>query len=274
MKQILLSLFFCAFLTANLFAQDKLLQELIDLPAPPPIAKTNNENGEKPPRSEEFYDKKNVPPDDAPIEDIFDYWKRKADSSYYGNDKPPQISIKNAARLLEQFSKEPKNLAEFLKVLPNDSKTAESIKNIFDISQNAEGIEEIWRESVKRWLQFNSKFYLDEVAAEVSRAKDEPKYGTVAKQDGLVILTKLDWETAKPILNRLENDTANIRTSTLAKTLIYKNAIAVKDNAEIEKYRKELKAIVSDILRLMHFLKPSGKVKTIGIYRFWKMNPC
>lgn len=246
MKQILFTVAFTIFLSANLFAQNQILQELIDLPAPPPISKTEKENDGKIVRDEDFYDDKNVPSDDAAIEDVFDYWKRKAAGSYYGNNKPPQISAKNASRLIEKFALEPENLSNFLKILPKDSAIAEKVKNVFDVSQQAEGIDNNWRELVKGWLKFNSKFYINEMAVEVSNAKDQIKYGTVANEDELIALTKLDWETAKPILRKLEADKANIRTLTLAKTLLYKDAIAVKDESSIEKYRNELKEIVSN----------------------------
>ncbi len=135
MKQILLSLFFCAFLTANLFAQDKLLQELIDLPAPPPIAKTNNENGEKPPRSEEFYDKKNVPPDDAPFDDLIDFWKRQ---NFITDSHPNKIkpSKKTLTRLIESAKVKPENLPDLLNLLPINAETSTIVKDIYD-TQNS-----------------------------------------------------------------------------------------------------------------------------------------
>lgn len=247
MKYCLFSIVFCIFFSVNLHAQTNLLRELLDLPAPPPVAaETKNENGEKRQRSEEFYADENVPLDDAPIEDVFDYWKRKAADSFYGRNKSPKISANNAARLLDKFALEPLELANFLKIFPDDFKTAGTIKDIFDISQNAEGVDDNWRKLVKEWLKFNSKFYIDEMIAEVSKVKDKLNNGSVAKQDELIALTKLDWEIAEPILKTIENDAANVRASTLAKTLLYKNAVAAKNAAEIEKYRNDLKEIVSN----------------------------
>ena len=245
MKQILLSIVLCAFLSVNLYAQNNLLRELIDLPAPP-ISKTENKTDEKTARSEDFYDDKNVPSDDAPIKDVFDYWKMKALNLSYSQNQVPKISVKNSARLLDKIADEPETLDNFLKVLPEDSTIVGKIKNIYDASQNNEKIEDDWRKSVKEWLKFHSKFYIVEIIAEVSNTKDQIKYGSVNKEDELIALAKLDWNSAEPILRKLENDKANIRTATLAKTLLYKNAIAVKDEANTEKYRSELKGTLAN----------------------------
>ena len=52
-----------------------ILQDLIDLPAPAPVDPSSKQ--EKPrERPENFQDDDNVPPDDAPIEDLLDYWSR------------------------------------------------------------------------------------------------------------------------------------------------------------------------------------------------------
>ena len=72
MQQFLFCLIFF-FLTLTHQAQTvkrTVLQDLLDLPAPPATL-AEQEIKEYP---SAFYDKKNPPPDDAPIEDLLAYW--------------------------------------------------------------------------------------------------------------------------------------------------------------------------------------------------------
>ena len=247
MKKLISSAVICIFFSVNLFAQQtSLLRELLDLPAPPLVAVSEDEDNKKSIRPAEFYDGANVPTDDAPIEDVFDYWKRKAAGSYYGNNKPPQISATNARRLLESFEREPENLKDFLKIFPADSATSEKVKYIFDVLQNAEGIDDDWRKAVREWLKFNSKFYIDELAAEVIQAKDHPTYNSVLKAEALSALARNDWEKAAPILLNLAENANQPITATYAKRLLYEYALKEKDVTETEKYRSQLIAVVEN----------------------------
>src|SRR5215217_3339147 len=83
MKRFLSSLTLCvSLLIVGLFAfmpateaQDNLLVDLINLPAPPPPNPLINYSQST--RGENFYDKNNPPPDNAPIEDLLDYWRHQ-----------------------------------------------------------------------------------------------------------------------------------------------------------------------------------------------------
>ncbi len=131
MKQILSTVAFSIFLSANLFAQNQILQELIDLPAPPPISKTEKENDGKVVRKEEFYDKKNVPLDDAPIADLIDFWERQnfIEASHPNKIKP---SEKTLTRLIETVKEKSENLPRTLNLLLVNEKTSAIVKNIYD----------------------------------------------------------------------------------------------------------------------------------------------
>jgi hypothetical protein len=86
MKNLLISLSLLVVLTAfgafvfmdTAGAQNNLLPELLRLPAPPPpnpvFRNTRTE------RNEDFFSKKNPPPDDAPIEDLLEYWQNQSNT--------------------------------------------------------------------------------------------------------------------------------------------------------------------------------------------------
>ena len=244
----------------NAPTQTNILTDLLNLPAPPQVRPAESENIEQPARPPEFYDDKNAPPDDAPIEDVFDYWKRKPQEHHYGTDDSPKISAKNIERILEKLEKEPENLNDFLSILPDDPAIAEKVKKIFDVSQNGEDVDDNWRKKVKEWLKLNSEFYLDELVSEAGQVKDHLKYGSIEKDESLTALAKLNWKAAEPILQRLENDKVNVRAAALAKSLFYKHAIAAGDDSAIEKYRDELKEIVTDRNRIARVRDAAAEV--------------
>src|SRR5215204_579234 len=245
MPKIYLCLFLLALFSLNLKAQNSaaLLRELLDLPSPPAVQKNADEE-QKTPRPAEFYDDKNVPADDAAIEDLFDYWKNKATAIYIGNSEPPQPSVKSALRMLEALEKEPEDLTDFLKILPAEKEVAEKVKFIFETALQAENVGSDSRDGVKKWLKFNTAFYVGELLSEAEKAKD--KEGYVENSGILKALVKVDWKAAKDVLQKLENDKNNPRAATFAKTLLYSGALKAKDESEIEKRRRELQAIVTD----------------------------
>ena len=57
-------------------AQNNLVGDLLNLPAPPPPNPLFGGPGRA--RDEKFYDKKNPPGDDAPIEDLIEYWQTQS----------------------------------------------------------------------------------------------------------------------------------------------------------------------------------------------------
>ena len=243
MKRILFSIFLSLLFSVNLSAQNRLLQELIDLPAPPQIAKMNDENDDKHARSEEFYDKKNVPLDDAPIEDVLDFWARQnfITEVHLNKIKP---SEKILARLIESAKENAENLPNILTLIPNDEKNSALVKDIYD-TQNA-SFDENQNKKIKEWLKYKTPYFSDELLTEAQTAKDHKTYKTIGKETELRALAKVDWEKAEPILNRFKDDRSNPRTALFAKTLIYEHAIETKDSATIEKYQNEFKEIVAN----------------------------
>jgi hypothetical protein len=109
MQQFSLCLIFF-FLTLTLQAQTvnrTVLQDLLDLPAPPATL-AEQEIKEYP---SAFYDKKNPPPDDAPIEDLLAYWatQNSLNTNLSYNIKPTETV---ARRILEACEANPEIIKE------------------------------------------------------------------------------------------------------------------------------------------------------------------
>ena len=241
MQQLFLCLIFF-FLTFTLQAQTvkrTVLQDLLDLPAPP-ISFAEKEVKEYPPA---FYDKKTPPPDDAPIEDLLAYWaaQNSLNTNLSYNIKPTETV---ARRILEACEADPEIINGYLKILPADEHLINLVKRIYEDESLAKVSEVYWRNQLKEWLKFNSNMYSSALLKKAQQVKDEREY--VTNQDELLALGKVDWEAAKPIVERLNNDKTQPVSSTLAKWVLYQRALETKDEGEAEKYRGELKAIVED----------------------------
>lgn len=196
-------------------------------PAPPQVAET--------PRPDDFYNRDKTPPDDAPIADLVDYWSRWAD----GEREPTEAVSK---RLLEACIADPKLLPTFLELLPDDDSTPTKVKNVFDKAQADPQHDQDWREKIRKWLVFNSTYFLEELAGMARKAKDNQRDGHVDKEEALSALARVSWTNAEPILRGLMAS-GQPRSTALALSLFYEHAIKEKDSSSEERYRRDLQAI-------------------------------
>lgn len=200
-------------------------------PAPPQVAET--------PRPDEFYYRDKTPPDDAPIADLVDYWSRWADG-----DREPTEAV--SQRLLEACIADPKLLPTFLGLLPyDDDSTPTKVKNVFDKAQADPQFDQDWREKIRKWLVFNSTYFLEELMAMARKAKDNQRDGHVDKEEALSALALVSWTNAEPILRGLMAS-GQPRSTALALSLFYEHAIEEKDSSSEERYRRDLQAIASN----------------------------
>jgi hypothetical protein len=101
---------------------------LLNLPAPPPPNPwVRTPSGTRKPS---FYDKETQPPDDAPIEDLLDYWSRMS-GSYEELGYNPRPSERAVSRILREIEKEPKRISEFLNVLQDDKRGIDMARDVF-----------------------------------------------------------------------------------------------------------------------------------------------
>jgi hypothetical protein len=125
-----------------------------------------------------------------------------------------------------------------LNALPETVESASFVKDYYDREKSEKKYESGWREAVKRWLTYHSSYFSDELARVAEQAGDTGEY--VTHQNELLALARVDWEKARPILERLLNDRSQPISQTLARWAFYERAVREKDSVDAEKYRKEL----------------------------------
>jgi hypothetical protein len=235
-----------SFLSSAQNNDEKLLKDFLDIPAPAPLnplfSMRRNANT-KVSREPEFYKKNNIPPDDAPIEDLLDYWsKQSANYRELGYNVKP--TDKTTERLLEYCEDNHLTLLMLINIIPGKPKFAEVIKQIYDVEMQNKTPNTAFIYPVRRWLVYKSNYFSDELLKSAQKVKDQNEY--VTYQDDLIALTRVDWEKAQPILDRLINDPTQPVAATLAKWCYYIHALETENNADIEKYRRQLMDIVED----------------------------
>lgn len=249
MKRFLSSVALClSLLLVGLFffmpaseAQTNILPSLMSLPAPPPPNPFYKSSSTE--RDENFFDRKRPPSDDAPISDLLDYWKHQNqyDAKY---TYTPEASEKTLARLMAEVEKKPELLAQLVDTFPESPKTAEFVKELYDREMTERKFDASWRTEVRQWLMYHTPYFSNELYQIANQAADTKEY--VTNQDEVLALARVDWERAKPILDRmLANSNAPV-SQTLARWAYYKHALAVGDSFDIEKYRKELQETVEN----------------------------
>lgn len=209
------------------------LRNLLSLPAPVP--RTASDYAKNKQRPFEFFDINHAPPDDAPVEDLLDYWERHAGSSGHNRPKPSDAVRQ---RLLAACEAEPERLPRLLNLFSDAA--AERVKRIYDQAQSGEG----WRESARQWLQFNSRYFLEDLLASARKVRDKDSY--VENEESLRAIARHDWPDAEPLLKNLSNDSSNPRSSALAAALLYRHAVETKDASAEQEYRERLQAIAAD----------------------------
>ena len=222
-------------------AKENPILTLLNLPAPPPPNPDVHGLGGL--RDEKFYDKTNSPKDNAPIDEILDYWHRK-NGEYQESRHNIEPSDVVSERILKEIADNPKLLGSFLNVLTSNSRAADLVKTIYDRGPADGGVEKAERKTVKDWLLYNSPHFSDELARIASDARDSAEY--VTGQRELLALSRVDFDRARPIVDRLNNDTSLKTSRVLAKWALYRHALDTSAIGDIDEYRDQLKKIVED----------------------------
>lgn len=223
-------------------AKEDPILTLLNLPAPPPINPlVTNTAGT---RSQEFYDKENPPPDNAPIEDLMDYWSRQSTMfQELGYNPKPSDAVMN--RLFNEIEKDPKRIGEFLNVMQDNKRAGEIAEDAYEKLGNASDDEaRELRRTLKQWLTRNTDKFSDDLRKAAATVGDVGEY--VSNQDELLALAHVDWEKASPIVNRLYGDGTQKVSKVLATWALYKRALDSDSIGDIDRYRDELKAVVEN----------------------------
>ena len=174
------------------------------------------------------------PADDAPIKDLIAYWtERNGDTG----PNPPTPSDKVRQRLLEAVEDRPELVISLISFLPDSTDTHDRLYKLLD----EESENSYWKSFLRNWLLLNSRYFRDDlIAAALGDHENENTYGV-----NLRSLARLDWETAKPIIDTIASG-GNPQMTPVALSVLYERAQKDGDSAQAEKYRALLKAIVAN----------------------------
>lgn len=246
MKRFISALAFCVLLLValSLFlfppaeAKEDPIAVLLSLPAPPPPNPLVERSFAE--RDPKFYDKRNPPKDNAPMSDLLAYWSQIAAQQ---NDLrySPEPSERTLQRIKTEIEKDPRQLGTYLNLFKKDP---EWVKGIYDSLGTTSPLDKEDRKTIRRWLLYNSHYYSNDLARLAENAGDTTDY--VSNQEEVLALARVDFETARPIINRLYNDPSAKASRVLARWALYRHALDTDSLGDIEQYRDELKAIVED----------------------------
>jgi hypothetical protein len=223
-------------------AQNSILPQLLEIPAPPPPNPLIRNSSDV--RSPEFFSQENPPADDAPIEDLLAYWAAQNDlNEVYNPTIEPSDRVLN--RILAEIEKDPEIINNYLNVLAKKPESADAVKQMYQRILNSDDESNKYRaEQLKSWLTYNSNYFSDELLQAAQQVQDTEEY--VTNQDDLLALARVDWEKARPMLERMLNDSSQPVSQTLANWAFYLHALKEGNSIEAGNYRDFLMKTVED----------------------------
>ncbi len=228
------------FLLHTSAAKEDVVAKLLQLPAPPPPNPLVKPTGE---RGTDFYNKSKIPADNASTEDLLDYWKNMSES-YQRLRFMPEPSDRSLSRIKKEIDRDPKKLLEYINLFNKDKDGPEYVKTLYDSQGTTGAFDKDQRAAIKTWLTYNSAYFSSDLLRGAQEAGDANDY--VTNQEELLALARVDFDKAKPLIDRLLADSSARVSVTLAKWALYKHASETDSLGDIERYRDELKAIVED----------------------------
>lgn len=222
-------------------AEDDVVMKLLNLPAPPPPNPLVSISGI--PRDQDFYNKNNPPKDDAPIEDLIDYWS-VISAGYSELRHMAMPSPRVATRLMAEIRSNPTEAVRLVNLYRDNPEGTELIKDIYDRSLADNSLEKSERVALKTWLMENSPYFAGDLERQASKVRDANNY--VSGHDSLLALTKHDWDRAEPIVNRLYSDQSQPVSRIAATWALYRRALQGSSISDADRYRDELKAMVEN----------------------------
>ncbi len=249
MKRTIFSAIFCLALLAGgaLFfneaakAQTDVISALLELPAPPPP------NPLVPPRAgdrpSEFYDRTKPPPDNAPIQELIDYWTAVGSEYRQLNHRVyPSPAVVN--RLIAEATRDPQVGLNLMNAFGDSEEGTRFVKNLYDRQMAAGTLEPNELQRMRAWLTYNTPYFADDLERRAARVRDTGEYLT--DHDELIALGRVDWNRAAPIVNQLYNDPSQPNSKVAALWALYRRALDTDSIGDTDRYRSELIAIVEE----------------------------
>ena len=213
---------------------------LLKLPAPAPPNPLVHSSSM---RSEKVSDPSKPPDDNAPIEELIEYWTGES-TAYNKLRYNAEPSDRTRDRLLREVQDDPKLLANLLNIFNNDTKAADAIYQIFNREGTAGALDRDSRKIVRDWLKVNSTYFSQDLAVTANEAGDAGEY--VQNQEDLLALTRVDFDRARPIIDRLYSSPEQKVGPVLAKWALYRHALDSGSSIDADRYRRELQDVVED----------------------------
>jgi hypothetical protein len=193
-----------------------------------------------------------VPSDDAPIEMLIKYWRFKYRGEHDSNPNKPNHKVRQ--RMLEAAENDPDELPSLLNLLPDTPEAHDRVKALFDQrvpvdAKSKDHLEKDWQESVRNWLMLRSRYFREDLLAQLNQLTQLPDANL--ENTGMVgsyflsALAKLDWEAAKPMLERMSESSTSNRAA-LALSVDYKHTLDAKDQSREALLRERLKQMAQN----------------------------
>ena len=193
------------------------------------------------------------PPENAPALEVIHFWQRQARA-----ETGKQPSDKMSWRLLDACLQQPGNTCStVMEYFPNTPSAYERVKADLDqpIPQKPttfytaqEGMDFLDQESSRRqfraWLMQHSSYYRDELIQN-ARSVSSKNQIHLDNKDSLEALARLDWNTAKPIIESYLNNSEPL-VQTLALKLMYIHAMENREEVTANTLRRQLLEMVSN----------------------------
>ncbi len=221
-------------------AKEDIVLQLLNMPAPPPPNPLVSVSAI---RDESFYNPSKPPKDDAPIEDLIEYWSRQS-SGYEVLRYNPRPSSRVVGRLMAEVRANPGESLRFLNIFHDDPDAVRMLRDIYDAGSGNNSLKPDALSALKEWLVDNSPHFPDELERKAARYATSGEY--VSNHYDMLALTRQDWNRAAPIVNRSYNDRSSPVARVGAMWALYRHALDEDSMGDIDRYRDELKAVVED----------------------------